>query len=614
MLKSFIFSIVGFLMLLIPAVFAFDQFRTEYDITYTVEPDTVTWVDQKITVTNLKDDVIATNYVLGVKQLEIFDIEANDSQGKMEITEVQEESVTKLVAKFNENIIGRGRSNTFNFSYKSRDIANQVGEVYNIRIPKVADLNLVKEYKVKLIVPKTFGPKLYVTPAPKKQAEDDTTYHMEFDKADLEKTGISASFGKFQTLNYKLIYQLENKAAVSSLHEIALPPDIQNKQQVNHHTLDPQPISVHQDDDGNLIAVYKLKALSTQEVILTGSVKLMGAQINPELGGAVKDIPDEIAKEYTTEKEFWEINSVEIQTLKNKLYEEDATVVQNAQKIYTFILETLTYDYAVVQKDYVERSGAVKALLATTPIACMEFTDLFIAVARSMGIPARELNGYAINTQPDSDLPLSIKLKSGDLLHAWPEFYDPNLGWIQIDPTWGKTSGLDYFTKLDTSHFVFSIKGKDSNYPLPAGMYRLDDTKQLVEVQIAQDEQNEEFKYSPVFKKKFNFNIVQVVRGYSKYQVKNLGGTYIYGLETAKGQETLLPYEVKNVYLKRKFSTVNFKSFNAESITQKLVLTRERLTNSAYSPLAIAGSFFAGIFITICAYLLKNKAARKQKP
>src|SRR5690606_24493931 len=122
------------------------------------------------------------------------------------------------------------------------------------------------------------------------------------------------------------------------------------------------------------------------------------------------------------------------------------------------ITANFSYDYDIEKQEFVDRKGAQETLATKKARGCMEFTDLFIATARSMGIPARELNGYALSNT-ESTKPISINFKSGDLLHAWPEFYDPAYGWIPIDPTWGNTSGIDYFTKLDTNHFVFVIKG-----------------------------------------------------------------------------------------------------------------------------------------------------------
>ena len=104
---------------------------------------------------------------------------------------------------------------------------------------------------------------------------------------------------------------------------------------------------------------------------------------------------------------------------------------------------------------------------------CTEFTDLFIALARAAGIPAREVNGYAYTTNP-ALRPLSL---AEDILHAWPEYYDESQSlWRPVDPTWGKTTGgVDFFTKLDLNHFVFTFHGFDSTYPYPAGSYKIDE-------------------------------------------------------------------------------------------------------------------------------------------
>ncbi len=100
----------------------------------------------------------------------------------------------------------------------------------------------------------------------------------------------------------------------------------------------------------------------------------------------------------------------------------------------------------------------------------MEFTDLFIALARAAGIPAREIVGYAYTT--NSRLrPLSLV---ADVLHAWPEYYDSEKQtWIPIDPTWANTTGgVNYFDKLDFNHITFAIHGFSSELPYAAGFYK----------------------------------------------------------------------------------------------------------------------------------------------
>src|SRR3989344_955019 len=174
----------------------------------------------------------------------------------------------------------------------------------------------------------------------------------------------------------------------------------------------------------------------------------------------------------------------------------------------------------------------------------MEFTDSFIAIARAMGIPAREINGYAITTT-ESLKPISVTLKSGDLLHAWPEFYDPKLGWIQIDPTWGDTSNTDYFTKLDTNHFAFVIKGDKSDYPLPAGTYRTSNLEKLVEVGFSQVGNTSKFKSDFSAKKLFTWNIFELITGKQTYKITNVGKVALF----YANDKTLIPSKSANIYV-----------------------------------------------------------------
>jgi hypothetical protein len=111
----------------------------------------------------------------------------------------------------------------------------------------------------------------------------------------------------------------------------------------------------------------------------------------------------------------------------------------------------------------------------------MEFTDLFIALAREKGIYAREINGYGFSDDPNLR-PLSL---ISDLLHSWPEYFDEkNSLWRPVDPTWENTSGIDYFHSLDLNHIVFAIHGKNPILPLSAGMYKIENSKD-VSIKIA---------------------------------------------------------------------------------------------------------------------------------
>jgi hypothetical protein len=161
-----------------------------------------------------------------------------------------------------------------------------------------------------------------------------------------------------------------------------------------------------------------------------------------------------------------------------------------------------------------------------------------------------------------------VNLKSGDLLHAWPEFYDPFYGWVQVDPTWGATSGIDYFTKLDTNHFALVVQGLSSEQPQPAGMYRFNDSDKLVEVDLAQNQDLSAFADKLTLKKVFNFNIIALIEGKDRFAVTNTGQTIVYGLN---GNGSMLaPGATTHVYLPRGSTKVTYEDFNGNEVHRTL--------------------------------------------
>lgn len=90
----------------------------------------------------------------------------------------------------------------------------------------------------------------------------------------------------------------------------------------------------------------------------------------------------------------------------------------------------LVYDYLI---EYGERDGNltfcgdgdVCKLLKNLRGKCADFSSVFVALSRSVGIPSREIFGTRIS-------------KEGDITgsyHCHAEFYNPGYGWIPVDPS-----------------------------------------------------------------------------------------------------------------------------------------------------------------------------------
>lgn len=80
------------------------------------------------------------------------------------------------------------------------------------------------------------------------------------------------------------------------------------------------------------------------------------------------------------------------------------------------------------------------ATLVSTPLAdvlrmrrgvCQDFAHLYIAAARSVGLPAAYVSGYLLTRPPDG-VPRMI---GADAMHAWASVHVPGAGWVDYDPT-----------------------------------------------------------------------------------------------------------------------------------------------------------------------------------
>ncbi|MEK9179083.1 MAG: transglutaminase domain-containing protein, partial [Patescibacteria group bacterium] len=150
-----------------------------------------------------------------------------------------------------------------------------------------------------------------------------------------------------------------------------------------------------------------------------------------------------------------------------------------------------------------ERMGAIAVLKDPNNAVCMEYTDMFIALAREHNIASREVVGYAV-TNDEELRPISFL---GDILHAWPEYYDSAREyWRPIDPTWGDTSVVDYFSALDLNHISLVYHGKDTTYPLPPGVYKVNKNTKDVRVKPTYEIPRMESTYEITVPEKIVFN------------------------------------------------------------------------------------------------------------
>jgi len=447
---------VAFFFLNFSRIQAQDQFFVGANVIYNVEDSGKTIVTHDIILENLFSTLYATTYTLSLENIDAQNIGAFDRNGKSIPLDIQKDGEkTNIKLSFSDPVVGKGSKRHFSISYENNNLAVRTGEVWEISIPRLEDQNSFNSYTVTLQIPKSFGLEAYISPKPATGSQNDQGRVYTFDKDSVIQTGITAGFGQFQVFSFNLSYHLENPLNRDSDTQISIPPDTAF-QKVYFNKIEPKPVNITIDPDGNWLATYKLKPRQRVDIVVIGTVQIFASY---------RPFPrpsDEVLSVNLKETEFWQVNDSEIKALAGNL--------KTPRAIYDYVSKNLKYDFSRVQPN-VQRLGAKGALQNPTNAICMEFTDLFIAIARAAGIPAREVNGYAYTENKELQ-PLSLV---ADVLHSWPEYYDVQSGaWIPVDPTWGSTTGgVDFFTKLDLRHFNFVMHGESATKPYPPGSYKL---------------------------------------------------------------------------------------------------------------------------------------------
>lgn len=440
------------------------EFSTTWTSQYVIEESGHTTLTHQIALKNNLAHIYATEYSLATSGVDLQNLQASDESGPLTTTTASQNGVTTIHLTLERPKIGKDQVKTITLSYQADDVVEKIGPTMTVNIPRLAKANEADSYtRVVKIAGVTDLPTLISPPASK--VEPDGEYQV-YTFSGHQADSLSLLFGESATYHLNLKYELKNKELKDGFSELALPPDTAY-QKVLLNSLTPEPSSISLDNDGNWLARYQI---GSQDKLLVTADLYVTVYPLPKLSD-----PSDRTFQKTLHSKYWPTNSAVVNDLGAQL--------KTPANIYRYLVDNFTYNYGH-QSSSATRQGAVQALSAPRNVLCTEFTDSFVALARSLQIPSREINGFGYTKnnliQPSSD--------STDILHAWPEYYDTaSQTWVSVDPTWGNTTGgVDYFSKLDFSHITFVRHGQEDSYPLPAGAYKSNQTEKYLSIELAE--------------------------------------------------------------------------------------------------------------------------------
>ncbi|MDB2426160.1 hypothetical protein N9W41_01300 [bacterium] len=133
-------------------------------------------------------------------------------------------------------------------------------------------------------------------------------------------------------------------------------------------------------------------------------------------------------EKYLSSSEFIEPDNPEIRLWKSKFFDGFKGSRRDALKmINKFIKESLTYDDILAKFEFLDYKTTSTTISRKKGI-CTDFSNVFVSLARAIGIPARIIVGYQL--EPGEDISL-------ELSHAWVEVNLDNKKWTPIEPQSG---------------------------------------------------------------------------------------------------------------------------------------------------------------------------------
>ncbi|MBS1790269.1 MAG: DUF4836 family protein [Acidobacteria bacterium] len=167
-------------------------------------------------------------------------------------------------------------------------------------------------------------------------------------------------------------------------------------------------------DDLSKFRFQKIVSSDDSSVVVTTTARRI-----PENSTVQLPVTDAKFAQYLAATQQINSTAPEIISLAKQIAGDDKNGRSVARKIGEWTHQNLKWKK--VQSDVVET-------LASREADCLEHSELYVALARSLGLPARVVTGAA--------------LSGGSFgAHAWVEVYLGN--WVEIDPTWGLMDHVD---------------------------------------------------------------------------------------------------------------------------------------------------------------------------
>ncbi len=235
----------------------------------------------------------------------------------------------------------------------------------------------------------------------------------------------------------EIIIEKENSAAVAKEIDLTLKtvPREDTRQDVTSITTSPE---ATETEEGY---AYAWNNPSEEELPFkldaTVQTTAKKTKITKEIPFPLEEVPENI-QTYLEETEMVDFSDKEIKKTATELAEGETNALVVAVKIADWVQNNIEYNLTTLT------AGAAQSASWTLENkygVCDEMTNLYIALLRAVGIPARFSVGISYTNSELFSNPWTP--------HGWAEVYFPEYGWVPFDVTYGQ------FEFIDATHIKF---------------------------------------------------------------------------------------------------------------------------------------------------------------
>ena len=285
----------------------------------------------------------------------------------------------------------------------------------------------------------------------------------------------------YDTSAYTLVHEVKvHNISSSTAHNVQVEIPLMDKYSPEYsrfigEQLSPYPKEVVTDTMGHRFAVYNIPSIISGGTIIfqqkyvielsTASYTFDRAAVKEEYSS----VEMSIRYAYTQPEPDIESDHTDIISFMQGGTEGQTNPYRIASALFSLVNMATTYT-----NDVLDQSAL--ATLHRGTGNCDGYSNLYIALLRAAGIPARKLSGYLyIPSEHYTEEYLDAKTGGtmlNNLRHAWVEFYLPEIGWVAADPTFTNTFEINgtvhklpdwsYFANIDSSRrYIFLRMGSN---------------------------------------------------------------------------------------------------------------------------------------------------------